>query len=158
MSAQVHNVRIVHYRSRNSEDQIQLLIDSVCKQVVYYALDTACHLFSSIYYFFLVKKKLQKGVIVNSSAYYIAWKWGVICCVRRISLTCCIKKILDARSHTIFSPTLVIGVLNEMKVKCKLNASNKLASPCVSKLSSSIQEITLYFLQQQVLLHVYMTW
>lgn len=68
------------------------------------------------------------------------------------------KKILDARSHTIFSPTLVIGVLNEMKVKCKLNASNKLASPCVSKLSSSIQEITLYFLQQQVLLHVYMTW
>ena len=121
MSAQVHNVLIVHYRSRNSEDQIQLLIDSVCKQVVYYALDTACHLFSSIYYFFLVKKKIAKrgNCELISVLYSVKVRCDLLCQKNKPDLLHK-KKILDARSHTIFSPTLVIGVLNEMKVKCNL--------------------------------------
>ena len=46
--------------------------------------------------------------------------WGVTCCVRKISMMCCIEKIFSwwKKSCFIFSLTLVIGMLYDMKIKC----------------------------------------
>ena len=132
----IMSIMFLSKKSNNSDSQVQ--------NTVWFSLQTSIMLYPLlviliiIFLFFRQKKFCKKkGNRGHQSVCYITWRWGVTCCLRKISTIFCVKKFF------FLTQEVMLNFLFDPSHRCALWHEGR--NNCI-KIFSSMLEITLYFL------------